>query len=103
MVALGIWHLYDVYGDLNKFVICGPIVLTIVQILITCTVLTMKNREIAETIGQLQQDIDQRTLRADNSSPNVENELSAQSVDYLNSIRVQKSSTIADNLQASRS
>lgn len=90
MIALGFWHLYDVYGDSSKLIICGPIVLTIVQMLITCTVLTMKNREIDETIGQLQQDIDQRWFRSDNSwtlltndRRNVENEMSAQCLDFI--------------------
>lgn len=60
MITLAIWHLFDCYGDWNKFVISGPIVLTLIQMLTSCVALTMANRKIDGTIGQLQLVIDKR-------------------------------------------
>lgn len=60
IITLGVWRLIDFHGNLNKCAVCGPIVLTTLQMLITCIALTTKNHEIEETFALLQSLLDQR-------------------------------------------
>lgn len=62
MITFGIWYLFDNNGDFTKFIVSGPIVLSIVQILIAYITLTWKNREVDETVKQLQDIVDLRKL-----------------------------------------
>lgn len=62
MITLGTWHLVGSGGDLNKLVVSGPVVLSIVQLLISYFALTAKNRQIAATIEQIQRVVEQRKL-----------------------------------------
>lgn len=59
-ITLGTWHLIGSRGDLNKLVVSGPVVLSIVQLLMSYFALTAKNRQIAATIEQLQRVVEQR-------------------------------------------
>lgn len=59
-VQLQIWYLIDQRGDMRKVVVSGPLIISIASMLIIAIILTATNRDIAETIKQLQSVIDQR-------------------------------------------
>lgn len=59
-----IWYLIESGADLRKFVAGFPILISLLQMEVTCVALMMKNRTVNETINQLQRVIDQRKLFA---------------------------------------
>lgn len=59
-VVLSIWHLMDTNAALQTFIITVPVLITVIQSLLTLIGLTMNNREIDEMISRIQSTINQR-------------------------------------------
>lgn len=59
-LSFDFWYMIEVRTDLNKVVALFPIVVSTLQIWVSCIVMVMKNRTITAMINRLQRVVDQR-------------------------------------------
>lgn len=62
VILLAAWYLLENNGDLRMFAADGPIILSIVQFIVTFGVMCVKSREIDELVNRLQGLVDTRRL-----------------------------------------